>query len=121
MFYLEWLTISIKKTGEKNLCLGGGVALNGVANSRILKEGPFEEIHIPPSPGDAGSAVGSAQYAYYCHEKNQRFIENNVYEQIKNNVYVGPSFSNNEIKLFLDTNKIAYKEYEITDLLKNNN
>ena len=43
-----------KKTGMKNLCLGGGVALNGVANYRILKDGPFENIHIPPSPGDGG-------------------------------------------------------------------
>ena len=50
------------KTKMKNLCLGGGVALNGVANYRILKDGPFENLHIPPSPGDAGSAVGCAQY-----------------------------------------------------------
>ena len=47
-----------EKTQMKNLCLGGGVALNGVANYRILKEGPFDNIHIPPSPGDGGSAVG---------------------------------------------------------------
>ena len=59
------------KTKMKNLCLGGGVALNGVANYRILKDGPFENLHIPPSPGDAGSAVGSAQYLYYCHKKNK--------------------------------------------------
>ena len=53
-----------KKTKSKNLCLGGGVALNGVANYRILKESSFENVHIPPSPGDAGSAVGCAQYLY---------------------------------------------------------
>ena len=52
-----------KKTNMKNLCLGGGVALNGVANHRILKDGPFEKLHIPPSPGDAGSAIGCGQYS----------------------------------------------------------
>ena len=67
-----------KKTGMKNLCLGGGVALNGVANTRILKEGPFENLHIPPSPGDGGSAIGCAQYLYYCHKKNKRKIAHDV-------------------------------------------
>ena len=50
------------KTKMKNLCIGGGVALNGVANYKILRDSPFDNVHIPPSPGDAGSAVGSAQY-----------------------------------------------------------
>ena len=104
-----------KKTGMKNLCLGGGVALNGVANYRILKEGPFENVHIPPSPGDGGSAIGCAQYSYFCHAKNKRRREHNV-ERIQNNIYVGPSYSNDEIKSFLDTNKIQYK-FLATDLL----
>ena len=106
-----------KKTGMKNLCLGGGVALNGVANYRILKDGPFENIHIPPSPGDGGSAVGCAQYLYYCHDKNKRMIEDNV-ERIKNNIFVGPSHSNDEIKSFLDINKIDYKFLETNSLLQ---
>ena len=103
-----------KKTGMKNLCLGGGVALNGVANYRILKEGPFENLHIPPSPGDGGSAIGSAQYLYYCHKKNKRKIEHDI----KNNIFVGPSYSNYEIKSFLDTNKIDYKFLETDSLLE---
>ena len=106
------------KTKMKNLCLGGGVALNGVANYRILKEGPFENLHIPPSPGDAGSAVGSAQYLYYCHAKNKRIIQKST-EQIKNNIYVGPEYSNDEIKKFLDKNKISYEFLEREKLLKN--
>jgi carbamoyltransferase len=106
-----------KKTGMKNLCLGGGVALNGVVNYRILKEGPFENLHIPPSPGDAGSAVGCAQYLYYCHKKNKRKMEQNA-EMIQNNVYVGPSHSNDEIKSFLDMNKIHHKYLEIDSLLE---
>jgi carbamoyltransferase len=106
-----------KKTGMPNLCFGGGVALNGVANYRILKEGPFENIHIPPSPGDGGSAVGCAQYLYYCHDKNKRMIEDNV-ERIKNNIFVGPSYSNGEIKSFLDINKIDHKFLETNSLLQ---
>nr|AIF17254.1 carbamoyltransferase [uncultured marine thaumarchaeote KM3_76_G12] len=106
-----------KKTGMTNLCFGGGVALNGVANYRILKDGPFENIHIPPSPGDGGSAVGCAQYLYYCHDKNKRMIEDNV-ERIKNNIFVGPSHSNDEIKSFLDINKIDYKLLETNSLLQ---
>ena len=106
-----------KKTGMTNLCFGGGVALNGVANYRILKDGPFENLHIPPSPGDGGSAVGCAQYLYYCHDKNKRMMEDNV-ERIKNNIFVGPSHSNDEIKSFLDINKIDYKFLETNSLLQ---
>jgi len=106
------------KTKMKNLCLGGGVALNGVANYRILKEGPFENLHIPPSPGDAGSAVGSAQYLYYCNAKNKRIIEEST-ERIANNIYVGPEYSNDEIKSFLDKNKISYEFLERDQLLRN--
>jgi carbamoyltransferase len=101
----------------KNLCLGGGVALNGVANYKILKEGPFENLHIPPSPGDAGSAIGCAQYLYYHHEKNKRKIESDA-ARIKNNIYVGPSYSNDEIKSFLDMNKIHYNYLETNLLLE---
>jgi len=106
-----------KKTGEKNLCLGGGVALNGIANSKILKEGPFENIHIPPSPGDAGSAVGCAQYAYFCHKKNNRIIPE-FYELVKNNIYVGPEFSNSEIQSFLELQKIPYQKLDKIKLLQ---
>ena len=106
-----------KKTGMKNLCFGGGVALNGVANNRILNDGPFENLHIPPSPGDGGSAIGCAQYSYFCYTKNKREIMPNA-ERIKNNIYVGPSYSNDEIKLFLDKNAIQYKFLETNSLLE---
>ncbi|RMW39985.1 MAG: hypothetical protein EA442_04020 [Candidatus Nitrosopelagicus sp.] len=106
------------KTKIKNLCLGGGVALNGVANYRILKEGPFDNIHIPPSPGDAGSAVGCAQYLYHIYHKNSRVIEQDESKVILENVYVGPSYTNNEIKSFLDSKGISYEEFENIELLK---
>ena len=102
-----------KKTKSENLCLGGGVALNGVANYRILKESSFENVHIPPSPGDAGSAVGCAQYLYFSHKKQKRILQNNP-NSIIENIYVGPSYSRNEIKQFLDTKNIEYEEFDDT-------
>jgi len=107
-----------KETSMKNLCLGGGVGLNGVANYRLLKESPFENIHIPPSPGDAGSAIGCAQYLYYIHQKNQRTIEVDNSERIHENVYVGPSFSDDEIVSFLDDEKIQYQKLDKISLLE---
>jgi len=105
------------KTKTKNLCIGGGVALNGVSNYKILKKGPFENIHIPPSPGDAGSAVGAAQYLYYVYHKNDKKIFDNI-KLINENVYVGPSYSNTEIKFFLDSKNISYESFDETTLLK---
>ena len=52
-----------RETGLPDLCLGGGVALNGVANARILAESGFERVFVPPAPGDAGCALGAALYA----------------------------------------------------------
>ena len=107
-----------EKTKMKNLCLGGGVALNGVANYRILKEGPFENVHIPPSPGDAGSAVGCAQYLYHMYHKNNKIIEDDNFKRITENVYVGPSYTSEEIRTFLNTKNIEYEELERELLLK---
>ncbi|RZD47832.1 MAG: hypothetical protein CXT78_01955 [Thaumarchaeota archaeon] len=105
------------KTKMKNLCIGGGVALNGVANYKILSEGPFDNVHIPPSPGDAGSAVGAAQYLYYVYHKNHKNTSDNT-ELIIQNVYVGPSYSNKEIKSFLDSKNISYEYFENIELLQ---
>jgi len=96
----------------KNLCLGGGVALNGVANYRILKEGPFDNVHIPPSPGDAGSAVGCAQYLYHMYHNKSRSIEKDISKIIRENVYVGPSYTNHDIQKFLDSKNIQYEKLE---------
>jgi len=104
-------------TKQKNLCLCGGVALNGVANNRILKEGPFERLHIPPSPGDAGSAIGCALYAYFSYRKNNRKLSDSQ-QAVINNVYVGPEFSNEEIQKFLDSMKIPYNKLDMADLIK---
>jgi carbamoyltransferase len=107
-----------KITGQKNLCLGGGVALNGVANYKILKEGPFENIFIPPSPGDAGSAVGAALYGYYTIQNKQRTIETNNSTKVSNEVFVGPEYSNKDIETFLNEKGIVFEKYERQQLLE---
>ena len=114
---LKMVNFVYNKTNKKNLCLGGGVALNGVANYRILKEGPFEKIYIPPSPGDAGSAIGCALNAYYSYFNKQRNLENE-HSMISDNVYLGPSYSNVEIKSFLRSGNIQHEVYERAELLK---
>ena len=108
---LKMVEYLYKKTQSKNLCLGGGVALNGVANYRILKESSFENIHIPPSPGDAGSAIGAAQYLYYSFHNQKRILTDST-KRIIENVYVGPSYTSDEIKQFLDNQKINYEIFD---------
>ena len=107
-----------EKFKMKNLCLGGGVALNGVANYRILKESSFDNVHIPPSPGDGGSAVGCAQYLYHIHHNNQRIVEKDMGKTIRENVYVGTSYYDEKITEFLDSKKISYEKLERIELLK---
>ena len=107
-----------EKFKKKNLCLGGGVALNGVANYRILKESSFDNVHIPPSPGDGGSAVGCAQYLYYIHHNNQRIVEKDMGKTIRENIYVGTSYNDEKITEFLDSKKISYEKLERIELLK---
>src|SRR5205814_9975613 len=62
-----------RETGLSDLCLGGGGALNGVANARILAESGFERVFVPPAPGDAGCALGAALYAdrMYFHNPDR--------------------------------------------------
>tara|TARA_B100000029_G_scaffold47115_1_gene43272 strand:+ start:743 stop:2449 length:1707 start_codon:yes stop_codon:yes gene_type:complete len=114
---LKMVNHTYEVTKMKNLCLGGGVALNGVANYRILKEGPFDNVHIPPSPGDAGSAVGAAQYLFYVYQNNKKITQKNTSNSILENVYVGPSYDNENINKFLETNNISFKKFEREELL----
>lgn len=100
-----------RETGLKNLCLAGGVALNCLANSRILKETQFEDIFIQPSSSDAGGAVGVTDYIYYALLNNQR---NYVWKD----AYLGPGFSREVIKDFLIRKGISYGEYNPQKLLQ---
>lgn len=104
-----------RETGQKNLCLAGGVALNCVANGLLLRQGPFANIWIQPAAGDAGGALGAALDVWFAEEKNQRSCENH---DLMKGCYLGPSFSNAEIKTFLDRHQIPYQMLEETALME---
>ncbi len=84
-----------KTTGEKNLCLAGGVALNCVANGKLLKEKFFERLWIQPAAGDAGGALGSALGAYHIMLNQPRKVSQSI-DAMKGS-YLGPEFSPQEI------------------------
>lgn len=84
------------ETGQKNLCLAGGVALNCVANGKILRDGKFESIWIQPAAGDAGGALGAALSAYFGYLGNQRTTSNSR-DRMKGG-YLGPAFEQHEIE-----------------------
>ena len=79
----------------KNLCLAGGVALNCVANGKILKEKKFDNIWIQPAAGDAGGALGATLALWYLDQKNERKIDA---EDSMNGSYLGPEYSQNQIE-----------------------
>ncbi len=97
-----------EKTGQKNLCMAGGVALNCVGNGILLREGPFEDIWVQPSAGDAGAALGAALAAWHHYLDMPR--ETNGKEDKQSGSYLGPHFNNGSIKEYLDENKYPYKE-----------
>ena len=98
-----------EQTGQKNLCMAGGVALNCVGNGRLLREGPFEEIWVQPSAGDAGGALGAALAIWHHYLDRPREVYGKEDKQYGS--YLGPSFNKSEIKKFLDENGYPYREY----------
>ena len=94
------------ETGQKNLCLAGGVALNCVANGRLLRDGHFERIWIQPAAGDAGGALGAALAAYHSF-KGQPRKTNRYYDNMKGS-YLGPEFSQVEIERRLTVTGAKY-------------
>ena len=85
-----------KETGEKNLCLAGGVALNCVANGALLRENIFDNIWIQPAAGDAGGALGAALSAWYLHHDNNRTVSTE--RDAMQGAYLGPEFTDNDIE-----------------------
>lgn len=83
-----------EETKAKNLCLAGGVALNCVANGKVLRDGRFERIWIQPAAGDAGGALGAALAAYYVHFGQKRAIDNRL--DAMAGAYLGPAFDDDE-------------------------
>jgi len=102
-----------KETGQKNLCLAGGVALNCVANGRVLKEGPFENIWIQPAAGDAGGAMGAALSVWHRYLGNDRTDPKGRDSQ--HGSYLGPSFSMRDIKKYLNDNGYPYQELDVNN------
>jgi carbamoyltransferase len=101
-----------QKTKLKKLCLSGGVALNCLANSRLLKETPFEEIFIQPACGDSGAAMGGALYVYHCLLARPRKF-------ILKTAYWGKEYSAEEIKAFLVSSRIQYQYFHNEEELIN--
>jgi carbamoyltransferase len=104
-----------KEHGNKNLCMSGGVALNCVANGKILKEKIFENIWIQPAAGDAGGALGAALALWYKELKNQRF--ESTKDQMQGS-YLGPSFNDDEIEKDLVNLGAKYKKFSYEGLLE---
>jgi carbamoyltransferase len=102
------------ETGQKKLCLAGGVALNCVANGRILREGPFEDLWIQPAAGDAGGALGVALFIWHQLLENPRRPSA---LDAQRGSYLGPEFSDAEIRAFLDRAGARYRHYESEDEL----
>ena len=99
-----------KETGLRNLCLAGGVALNCVANGKLLREGTFDNIWIQPAAGDAGGALGAALAAYHQHFGKPRTVH--ASPDGMSGSYLGPAFGRNEIEKALQAAGARFKWIE---------
>lgn len=95
-----------ERTGLENICLAGGVALNCVANGRILREGPFKKMFVQPASNDAGGALGAAALAVM--ERKQR--HGSLFRQALKHAYWGPSYSNKQIAQVLHAAGIQFTD-----------
>jgi carbamoyltransferase len=100
--YLEKLRA---RTGKRNLCLSGGVALNCVMNGKILESGLFDNIFIPPNPGDAGCAAGAALHIHHQVNGAPR-------SYVMDHAFLGPSYTDGEIVGALDNAKLDYRKMD---------
>jgi carbamoyltransferase len=103
-----------KETGQRNLCLAGGVALNCVANGKILREGIFDDLWIQPAAGDAGGALGAALFAWHTVLDGKRVVIKG--KDTQKGSYLGPGFDDEEIERFLKSKDIPYEKHSRTHL-----
>ena len=101
-----------RATGEDRLCLSGGVALNCVANGRLLRDGPFQDIWIQPAAGDGGSAIGAALWAWHDVLEHPRIADAN---DGMHGSFLGPAFGRDEISDWLRSEHIAHREVHDDD------
>jgi carbamoyltransferase len=132
---LKMTKFAYKETGMKKLCMAGGVALNCVANGRVLREVPFEDIWIQPAAGDAGGALGIALAIWHRYLGKPRLspekigtwqsakAENNgrksflpPYADSMKGTYLGPKHSEDEIEQFLKSKQLPYRKYSRAEL-----
>jgi len=111
----EEVMVRLSRTVQKELnadylCLAGGVALNCVANGRILREGLFKDIWIQPAAGDAGGALGAALAVWHIYHNKPRQFSNSV--ESMSGSFLGPRFTNAEIRTYLDTVGAVYKQLD---------
>lgn len=109
-----------KQTGRRNLCLAGGVALNCVANGHILRERIFDRIWIQPAASDAGGALGAALFAWHQILDKERKADG--VNDSQRGSYLGPVYRNDEIRAYLETQKIPFTELtdgELPDKIAN--
>ena len=97
------------ETGIKNICLAGGVALNCVANGKLLKENIFKDLWIQPASGDAGSSLGAALLCWHEYLEEKRIV--NPQDSMKG-AYLGCNYSNQEIILYLKEKIVPFRTYE---------
>jgi carbamoyltransferase len=98
-----------QQTGSPNLCLAGGVALNCVANGRLLREGPFERIWIQPAAGDAGGALGAALFTWHQLLDQKRTVDSH---DSQSGSLLGPEFSSDQIQRTLDGAGAVYERID---------
>ena len=103
-----------RKTGLKNIVIAGGVGLNCVANGRLRREGPFENVWIQPAAGDAGGALGAAQFVWHQLLEKPRAVNGSDRQRAS---LLGPKYSTSEIRQFLDVADARYREFDDEDKL----
>jgi carbamoyltransferase len=104
-----------RETGMRNLCLAGGVALNCVANGKILRDGVFRNIWIQPAAGDAGGALGAALAAYHIYAAQQRTVSNAL--DAMAGAYLGPQYSQHDIERRLKTTNARFASLDRKTML----
>lgn len=114
-YFISLAKYAKKIVGTENLCLSGGVALNCKSNGFLLKENIFKNIWIQPSPGDGGASIGAAFVGWYQYHKNPRRL---IPDNLKNQVYLGSSYNENQIQEILDKNQIIYQKFSNQELVE---
>jgi carbamoyltransferase len=104
-----------RETGEENLCLAGGVALNCVANGRLIREGPFKRVWVQPAAGDAGGALGAASVVWHGYLGKERPLNGDA-DRMRGG-YLGPRFGPDEVRRQLDAAGAVYQELPDSELM----